>query len=318
MLDILVITSPIFIIISVGFLAVQRGFFSKSDNRTLGMFVINIALPALMFKALSQRPLAEIINPGYLLSYAAGSLVLLALGVAFAYGVRKKDLRFSALYGIGMAMPNSGFIGFPIVSQLLGPGAAVTLAMCMLVENALTLPIAMMLAESAGNSGEMWHVILWRTLSRLLCSPLILSIFAGFSCSLLELPLPGPLTRAIDMFAMASGAVALFVIGGNLVGLKVKGIAGEVTPILLGKLVLHPLAVLGAILLLPPFDPRLQAAAIAFAGMPMLSIYPIFGQKYGQEGLCAAALLAATITSFVSISILLWLIRGSGLLGVAG
>lgn len=316
--DILVITSPIFIIIAVGFLAVQRGFFSKSDNRTLGMFVINIALPALMFKALSQRPLSEIINPGYLLSYAIGSLAVLFIGVAFAYFGRKKGLRLSALYGIGMAMSNSGFIGFPIVSQLLGPSAAVTLAMSMLVENILILPLAMVLAESAGDTGEKRHVILLKSLTRLLTSPLILAILAGFACSLLELPPPGPLARAIDMFAMASAAVALFVIGGNLVGLKVKGIAGEVAPILFGKLVLHPLAVLGVILLLPPLDPRLQVAAITFACMPMFSIYPIFGQKYGQEGLCAAALLAATVASFISISVVLWLIRTSGLLAVPG
>ncbi|MBI3146081.1 MAG: AEC family transporter [Pseudogulbenkiania sp.] len=149
MLDILVITSPIFIIVAIGFLAVQRGFFSKADNRTLGMFVLNIALPALIFKALSQQPLAEIVNPGYLLSYAAGSPDVLFLGMAFTYFIRKQDLRLSTLYAIGIALPNSGFIGLPIVSQLFGPGAAVMLAMTMLVENVLPLPLAMVLVESA-------------------------------------------------------------------------------------------------------------------------------------------------------------------------
>jgi hypothetical protein len=49
----------------------------------------------------------------------------------------------------------------------------------------------------------------------------------------------------------------------------------------------------------------LQVAAVLFACAPMMSIYPIMGQKYGHEGLCAATLLAATVTSFFSISSML-------------
>jgi predicted permease len=60
--------------------------------------------------------------------------------------------------------------------------------------------------------------------------------------------------------------------------------------------------------LLPPADPALRAAAVVFAGTPMLSIYPILAQKYGFESMCAAALLLATVLSFVTISAILWLL----------
>ena len=53
--------------------------------------------------------------------------------------------------------------------------------------------------------------------------------------------------------------------------------------------------------------------AVTLACVPMLSIYPIIGQKYGQEGLCAAALVATTAASFLSISAILWLIETSGI-----
>jgi hypothetical protein len=39
----------------------------------------------------------------------------------------------------------------------------------------------------------------------------------------------------------------------------------------------------------------------------MLSIYPILAQKYGFEEMCAAALLLATVLSFLTISVALWL-----------
>jgi predicted permease len=60
--------------------------------------------------------------------------------------------------------------------------------------------------------------------------------------------------------------------------------------------------------LLPPDDPELRAAAVIFAATPMLSIYPILAQKYGFEEMCAAALLLATVLSFGTISLVLWII----------
>ena len=58
MFDILAITGPIYITIVLGFITTRLGLFSKADMHVLGRFVINLALPALLFNALAQRPLA--------------------------------------------------------------------------------------------------------------------------------------------------------------------------------------------------------------------------------------------------------------------
>ncbi len=118
------------------------------------------------------------------------------------------------------------------------------------------------------------------------------------------------------MLATASSPVALFVIGGSLVGLQVRGMIGDVALIMLGKLLLHPLAILAALMLLPPIDPTLQLALLTMASVPMLSIYPILGQRYGHEDVCAAALLATTAVSFVTVSLVLWL-AGASLMATA-
>ena len=80
MLAILGITSPIFMIVLIGYGLTHRGLFSKADIRAFGKFVVALALPALVFKALSESRLSDIFNVGYLLAYATGSL--LALGSA--------------------------------------------------------------------------------------------------------------------------------------------------------------------------------------------------------------------------------------------
>jgi hypothetical protein len=48
---------------------------------------------------------------------------------------------------------------------------------------------------------------------------------------------------------------------------------------------------------------------MALACMPMISIYPLLAHKHGHEGLCAAALLATTLASFVTVNVALWLLR---------
>lgn len=78
---------------------------------------------------------------------------------------------------------------------------------------------------------------------------------------------------------------------------------------MIGKLVLHPLAVLVLLWVLPPIDPVLRFAAVAFASMPMFSIYPILAQKYGIEGFAATAVVVTTVASFVGISGWLWVLR---------
>lgn len=306
MLTILAITGPIYIVIAIGFFAGRARIFSGPDMRVLGTFVVKFALPALLFTALSQRPIADIVNARYLGAYAAGSLIVFLAAIVYSRFIRRKRMSLSALIGMGMSFSNSGFVGYPIALQILGPPAAVALAMCMIVENVLMFPLALVLAEMDGDQAQRWPQILLQSLAGLVRNPLILSIFAGFVVSLLGIRLYEPLVRTVNMLAMASTALALFVIGGSLVGLKVRSVLGDVVEVALGKLLLHPLAVFAMLWVLAPVDAHLRMAAVIFASMPMLSIYPILAQRYHHEGFCAAALLVATLLSFLTVTIVLW------------
>ena len=85
LLSILAITGPIYIVIALGFLAGRSGLFSRADMRVLGKFVVNFALPALLFTALSQRHVADILNGRYLAAYALGSLAVLLVTTLLSF-----------------------------------------------------------------------------------------------------------------------------------------------------------------------------------------------------------------------------------------
>lgn len=310
MTDFLTLALPIYLAIIIGFLATRLGAFVKADMRVMGKFVINFALPAMLFNALSRRPLSEVMHGDYLLAYALGSMAALLGGMAWVRFVKHGNLREQAYFAMGLSCSNSGYVGYPVILLVMGSSVAgVALALSMLVENLLILPLLLSLADHEPNRQEHWLPRLGQTLARLLRNPMIIAIAAGFTASLLGWQLPEPVGRTVTMFSQVTSALALFVIGGTLVGLRVKGVRRAVTQITLGKLIFHPLAVLVTLRwVVPVADPQLRTAALLFAAMPMLGIYPLLAARHGREEVSAAALLVTTVCSFFTLSVLLWIL----------
>ncbi len=308
--DILSITGPIYLAIALGYGFTRQGVFSRADMQVFGKFTLNLALPALLFNALSQRSVAEILNAQYLLAYTLGSLLVIFGGLWWARRVQGHSLSYSSMMAMGMACPNSGFVGYPIMLLSFGPVAGVALALNMVVENILIIPLLLAVADSQGGKSGEWKLVLWQSLKNLVKNPMIIGIAGGFLFSLSGLHMPEPLGRTIDLFAQASAALSLFVIGGSLVGLKVEGLKGPVAQITFGKLVLHPLAMWAVLAWVVPIDdPALRTAALLTGALPMLGIYTILSQRHGHGTVSAAALLVTTVLSFFTLSAVLFVLK---------
>lgn len=314
MLTVFSITSSIFIIIALGFVTVRRGLLEASNTRALGVFVIDYALPALLFKALAEQPTKQLLNVELLTAYALGSISLLVVGVIFRCFVQRKGLQEAAILTMGMTISNSAFMGFPIAEQIIHQTARSTLAVYVSVENLIMLPILLTLAELGGEKTGNGFVILKGIIKRLIGNPLIIAISAGVLFSTFEWQLPTPVSHSLTMLSGASAPVALFYIGCTLSGLRLTGMKSDITSIIFGKLILHPLAIYLTLLLLSFDNPMLKQAAVINASMPMFSIYPLISQKYGYQGLCSAAMVVTTVISFFTITGLLWLIQSGYLI----
>jgi malonate transporter and related proteins len=310
MLDILAITGPIYLCIALGYLATRGGLFDRADMR---VFVINLALPALLFNALSQRSVGEIFNGRYLAAYALGSLILLSAAVLWYRKAVREGMARSAIMAMGMSCPNSGYVGYPVLLLTLGaPVAGVALALNMVVENLLIIPVLLALADMDRHEAGHWHNLVVQTAKGLVSNPLIIAIVAGFLVSASGLQIPSPVSRTVTLFAQASSALSLFVIGGSLVGLQLQGLRTAVAQIGIGKLVLHPMCMLAVMAwLVPVGDPQLKTALLLTGAMPTMGIYTILAQRQGHEGLASAALLVVTMASFFTLSGLLWVLSHS-------
>lgn len=313
MIEALGLLTPIFAAISLGYLCVRLRAFSRSDAQLLGRFVMNVALPALLFLAVATRDVSGVFHLGYMTVFALGALLTIALSFA-AFSVAGVSPSRRAVGVMGSACPNSGFVGYPLMLLLFPDIAGQILALNMLVENFLIIPLCLFLFElaqpkSAGLSARLRGVMLG-----VVRRPFVIALLAGLVVSMLGLTLPEPLIRTADIFAQSAAALALFSIGGTLVGLPLKGhraMAGAITAF---KLVLHPAMVLAALtataaLGLAPLPEDLKAAVVLSAAIPMFSIYVIFSTELGHEGMASIAQVLATAASFVTLSaLMLWLL----------
>ncbi len=311
MLDVLTVTGTIFIVIGVGYAAVTVGVFARSGLRVLGNYVVKFALPALIFKSVSARHIGDLLNAGYLGAYAFGTLTVLALGYAGSRFIARQTKIASTFAAMGMCCPNSGFVGYPILLMVVPAIATDALALSMLVENVILIPLLLTLAARASGTQRGW-ALLTETFRRLMSSPVVLAILAGIAVSISGITLPEVVTTPIGLIASSSAAVSLLVVGGTVAGLSLRAIGARTVTVVVGKIFLLPAAVWVGLALMAALgvgvgsnDMALAAAIIA--ATPAMSIYPILAQQYGQEDDAALALLLQTIVSFFTISGLLLL-----------
>lgn len=313
MSGVLSITFPIFAAIAIGYATVALRIFRAADMRVLGAYVLNIAMPALLFSAVATRELGEVLNWGFLAAMALGGLATAALGYALTAATGTGPAR-RAIAVMGMTCPNSAFIGYPVLLLALPEIAGPVLALNFLVENVLLIPLGLMLLElSRPRAQRSLIAVAGGIFLDVARKPFVIGLALGIAVSVLKVPLPEPVTRLTGILAASAAAVSLIVIGGTLYGLPLRGNRWLAAQIAAGKLILHPLLVAGTLLLLPhlgmaPVPEAFRTAAILSAAVPMFGIYAVLAQPYGHEGIASLAMLAATLGAFVTLTALLALL----------
>ena len=313
MSDILGITFPIYAAVVIGYIVVRIGWFKPQDMGVLGQYVLNVALPALLFNAVAGRDLGEVLRPGYLLVMAAGGLATIAVAWLW-FSATAPDKPRRALAVMGASCPNSGFVGYPVLLLVLPDLAGVILALNFLVENVLIIPICLILMDlAAGRGGVSPLRLAGNAMLGLLKRPMVIGLLLGLAVSASGLTIPAPVSRMMGMLAASAAALSLMVIGGSLVGLPMRGNKTLAAQIAAAKLLLHPAAVALAVIALPmlglaALSDEMRIAAILSAAMPMFGIYTVLAQERGLGGAASIAMLAATSAAFFTLSALLaWL-----------
>lgn len=308
MLSILSITFPVFAIIGAGYGFTRYGLFTSRDIAVLGRFVMLIALPALLFHATATRSFGELVEPGFFIIMILAGLSTQAL-MWLSMRMIHSGPRRRAVGIMGAATPNSAFLAFPINQMLFPEYAASILAMCLLVENFILNPISLTIMDAACQDGPENRL---RSVSSSLISvikrPMIAALIVGALVSVIGIPLPKAIDRPLELLSFAASPIALFNIGGALVGLPMQGNLRLAGGISFFKLIVHPLVTTTLLLLftalaLPHPDGAMAAALILSTAMPVFGIFPLLSLESGQSGAASLTVLISTVAAFFTLTV---------------
>ncbi len=317
MLNILNVTFPFFALVLAGFVATRRGWLALEAIPAMNAFVLYFALPCLLFRFGAATPIARMLDPVVFGIYLACALLVVVLALVLTHrgSVGWNDAAFGALVA---AFPNSGFMGVPLLVDLLGPAAAAPAIVALTVDMVITssLCIALSRLGAAGEHGMREAV--GKALRGMAANPLPWAIGLGVLVSALGLELPRIVFKPVALMADAASPVALFTLGAVLARSQMRpdpvapGVAAGPrradVPLVVGlKLVFHPLLVWGvgqaAISLGVPLEPFALLVLVLLSALPSASNVPMLAERYGADaGRIARIVLVSTALAFVTFT----------------
>jgi len=279
---------PVFLVVALGYGAVWRGWISDGTVDGLMGFAQNIAIPCLLFLAISRLDLGQEFSWRLLTSFYAGALTGFLAGLFGARFLFGRDWEDAVAVGFVCLFSNSLLLGLPITERAYGSDAlganfaiiALHSPFCYLVG------IAVMEGVRAKGAGRARTAL---KIARAVGSnALVIGIALGLALNLSTLTLPHALTEALELIARAGLPTALFGLGGVLYRYRPEGDLRLIGYAVAVSLVLHP-AVTWALGKGLGLDlAQMRSAVVTAAMAPGVNAY-VFAHMYGRARRVAAS-----------------------------
>src|SRR5699024_857679 len=202
--------SVLFLLIVVGYIVGKVGIITEKGQRELSDLVLKVTMPATIILALQLEYTQERFNTALrIMAIVAVSyivMIILSKLIARIYNVNEGQ---RDIIEVGSLLPNTSFMGYPIVLSILG-GEALFFAVL--------------------GSGLIFEVVAWTygvfTISKnadqdvetnlvkdILLSPGILAIIIGFILFMFSITIPEPLSSTMGLLSQATSPLAMVVVG---------------------------------------------------------------------------------------------------------
>lgn len=306
-----------FTLVAIGYVLAWRGILREGAGEALGEFVVAVAIPALLFRTLSQMDLGDIKPLALWSTYFIAITItwwMAHLVIRRGFG---RDARAGVVSGLSASFSNLVILGLPISLALFGHAGTETLSLIIAIHLPIMMTLSVLLNERAqvmdGVTQQQanWRLTLQRLLVSLASNPLVLGIVAGLLWRALPYELPLFLSELVDRLAALAGTLALISLGFSL---HRFGIARNVPQALAMsglKLIVMP-AMATALALLMDLPPLQAQIVIVAAAMPTGVNPYLLATRFGTgEAVASNTMLLSTLVA--PLSLLFWLFVARGL-----
>ena len=308
--NVVALTSPLFLLAGLGYALVRWAQWPKSVADALTQFVFAVAVPALLFRLMSDFSRLPPVDARLLLAYFGGCLVVFVLGRVIARQVFRMDGAAQSVFAVGGIFANTLLLGIPVAKVTLGD-AAIPVVSLVLVFNSLVLWTLVTVSVEWARTGQVSLAGFAGTAINVVTNPVVASILAGTAWGWAGIPLPGIADRTLDLIGQAAVPLSLIALGMGLAEFGVREAWRESAAICVLKLAVQPIAVyaLARLLDLPPLETQ---AIVLLAAMPVGANVYLMAREFGAlPGAIAASLVISTALAAFTTPVVVMLI-GTG------
>ena len=278
----------------VGYIAFNRKIIDNNGYNQLSALVVRVLNPFLMISGVSGKRIGfstTIINQNIVLVCLLYFLLFL-VGFAYIKIINCKDNR-SFLYRMLILLPNVGFMGIPLVKEMLGTEYIVLVAFYILGFNLIAYTYGVYLSSRFGGKTTKLNL-------KSLINIGTISAFLSIIIFAFNIKLPSPIASFVNYMGESCILLSMIVVGAFLAKTGIYQLflkKENIVFVTIIKLIVPFFMILIAKNL--PYDSKIIGVFMIMACMPVGSATCMFAQEYGDDGTEAAQLVAATTIATV-------------------
>jgi predicted permease len=301
------LTAPLFLLVLLGYALPRLAHWPTSVSDALTRFVFTVAIPAYLFRLMSDFSRLPPVDPRVLLVFFGGCAIVFVLGRLVGRYVFRLDGVGQSIFAIGGIFANNVLLGVPMAAVTLGPSSMPAISL-VLVFNSLVLWTLVTVSVEWARHRDLSLAGLARTTQNVLTNPVIAAILLGTLFGASGWTLPAVLDQTLGFMAQAALPLSLIALGMGLAEYGLR--AGWKLSVAISalKLVAQPLAValLARLVGLGPDD---TAAVVLLAALPVgANVYLMSRQFATLEGPVASSLVLTTAAAALTTPIALALV----------
>ena len=287
------LTAPLFLLVFFGFALSSFAHWPRSATDALTRFVFTVAMPALLFRLMSDFSRLPRVDVRILVAFFGGCLLVYVAGRLIGRSVFQMDGVSQSVFAMGGIFSNNVLLGLPIAHVTLGEASLPAVSL-VLVFNSLLLWTLVSVSVEWARHRDLSLPGFAKTAKGVLTNPIVASILLGTAFGFTGLPMPGFVDRTLELVAQAALPLSLIALGMGLAEFGVREgwrISVAVSAL---KLVVQPLAVwlLARALGLAPLE---AAVVVLLAALPIGANVYLMSRQFGVlNGPVASATVLTT------------------------
>jgi malonate transporter len=316
MQQILTLVGPIFCLIGLGFVLARCNYLTPGGGRFLAEFGYKVAVPALLFRAMSS--VRDVPSSPVVLAVAFAAClfaVWLVTTIAATLVLRRSHADGAAI-AMAANFGNGVMFGFPVMLMAYGTDAVAPMAFLATLETVVLWTVGTLHMEVASRSGRGLRLAAFgNVVASVALNPIILALLLGLVWRSTGLGLPAIPARLLGLLADAAIPVSLFALGVALAGYEVRGQGAVVALLCAVKLVVFPMLALLLVTSVFTMPAAWGGVLVLYAAMPVGANAFLFAAKYDRAVASVSASVAvSTGLALATVTGVLAILQAKGLL----